>query len=155
LGRLHLHGTLLFYNIRVASRFAYSPWKTTLAVAAAVLLYLGWVVLNRHWDSQGLEDRARRERESGRRLPDDLNTDRLKILQFYVAPPEIEKGGRALLCYGAINAQTVSIEPGGHKLTASLSRCLEVSAEKTTVFTLTAEDQARKRETATVQLRVK
>lgn len=120
-----------------------------------MLLYLGWVVLNRHWDSQGIEDRGRRQREAARRLPDELNTERLKILQFYVVPPDIERGGRALLCYGVINARAVGVEPGGHKLTPSLSRCMEVRAERTTMFTLTAEDKDGRQETATVELRVR
>jgi hypothetical protein len=63
------------------------------------------------------------------------------IMQFYASPPEVEKGGRTLLCYGVENARTVWLSPPRQELTASHTRCVEAFPSATTKYTLTAEGE--------------
>jgi hypothetical protein len=128
--------------------------KATLLTLAAAILYVGWVFLNRYWDEAGQRERLRRQKEASGALPSELSTAEMKILQFYATPPEVAPGGQALVCYGAINAASVRIDPGNHVLTSSLSRCIQVSLKSTTLFTLTAENAKGQRQTASVEVRV-
>jgi hypothetical protein len=64
-----------------------------------------------------------------------------KITQFYASPPAVPKGDKALLCYGVEGAAAVRVEPPVEKLNPSLSRCIEVTPQATTTYTLTAEDR--------------
>ena len=62
-----------------------------------------------------------------------------KITQFYAPEPAVAKGEKSLLCYGVENAKTVWLTPPRTELTASASRCVEVTPASTTTYTLTAE----------------
>lgn len=63
-----------------------------------------------------------------------------KITQFYASPPVMPKGDKALLCYGVEGAKAVRVDPPVEKLAPALTRCFEVKPEKTTSYTLIAED---------------
>jgi hypothetical protein len=62
-----------------------------------------------------------------------------RITQFYVNVGAIAKGETALLCYGVENAKSVTITPLEEKVAPALSRCLEVSPQHTTQYTIMAE----------------
>jgi hypothetical protein len=62
-----------------------------------------------------------------------------KITQFYASEPAVAKGEKSLLCYGVENAKTVWMTPPRTELTASPSRCVEVTPTSTTTYKLTAE----------------
>lgn len=62
-----------------------------------------------------------------------------KITQFYATAPNLARGEKELLCYGVENATAVTLEPPHQELTASLSRCVEVTPAETTTYRLTAE----------------
>jgi len=63
----------------------------------------------------------------------------VRITQLYTSASGIAKGETALLCYGVENAKTVWLEPPRQELSAALARCVEVSPNVTTTYTLTAE----------------
>jgi hypothetical protein len=54
----------------------------------------------------------------------------------------VAKGDKTLLCYGVDGATAVRIEPPVEKLNPSLSRCIEVTPQATTIYTLKAEDRS-------------
>src|SRR4029077_18787909 len=62
-----------------------------------------------------------------------------KITQFYTTVPQLARGERALICYGVENARAVSLTPPRQVLSAAVSRCVEVTPEADTTYTLTAE----------------
>jgi hypothetical protein len=138
----------------VTARFHYSPLKATLLVLLLAVLYIAWVFINRYWDERGLQGAAQKKREDASRLPEALGTDQLKIVQFYASPPQVAPGGSALLCYGVINAAAVSIAPNVDPITPALSRCVPVSPQQTTRYTLSAQSKAGEKRTATVEIRV-
>lgn len=62
-----------------------------------------------------------------------------RITQFYASPASIGRGEKTLLCYGVENAKTVRLAPENRELSAALSRCVDITPEQTTTYTLTAE----------------
>lgn len=65
-----------------------------------------------------------------------------RITQFYATAPKLPAGEKSLLCYGVENAKAVWLSPPRQELSAALSRCVEVTPEATTKYTLTAAGNA-------------
>jgi hypothetical protein len=63
----------------------------------------------------------------------------VRITQLYTSASNVAKGEKALVCYGVENAKTVWLEPPRQELSAALARCVEVTPDATTTYTLTAE----------------
>jgi hypothetical protein len=78
----------------------------------------------------------------------------LKVLAFYANPVEVQRGSRALVCYGVSNATSVSIQPPLGETWPSTARCLEVMATKDTEYKLTARDNNGHEEARAVTLHV-
>jgi hypothetical protein len=114
-------------------RFHRRLWFVTVT---AVVVYLTWVFGSRWWYARQVERRAERRVSP---LPAELTGSDLKILHFYVNPAMAPPGGRALLCYGVLNAATVAVSPPVGDLKPSLSRCIEVRPARTTEYRLTAQ----------------
>jgi len=62
-----------------------------------------------------------------------------KILHFYASQGEIQKGERALICYGVEDALSVRMEPAVEELKPILNRCFAVSPAGTTEYKLIAQ----------------
>jgi hypothetical protein len=108
----------------------------TTAIAAS---YLAWVFVTRsiaagRWTRRNEAADARAAAFSRVYGGTDV-----KILQFYARDGNIVEGTKSVICYGVLNARTVRIDPAVEGVGPSLNRCVEVSAEKETLYTLTAE----------------
>jgi hypothetical protein len=126
-------------------------WRVTAVTASLCAIYLAIVFGGRYLDRQESE-RAAKERFS--RLPAELESEELKILQFYVSPPAVPPGGKALICYGVLNAVKVEIDPPVEQLKPSLNRCFEVRPRATATYRLTATAKSGAAVTAEFKLRV-
>ncbi len=73
-------------------------------------------------------------------VPAELNTDEVRILNFYAARIP-ERGRPFTLCYGVVNAARVEMDPPLAELFPSISRCVEATLDKPTRATLTAYGQ--------------
>jgi hypothetical protein len=125
----------------------------TSAVLVAAILYAAWTFYSR-WD----ENRKIEQETAARRLELDQTTllmigSDLKITQFY-APPAIQAGQQALICYGVTNAARVRIQPALEPITPSLARCIQASPRATTSYTLTAEDNSGHSVSQTITVKV-
>jgi hypothetical protein len=78
----------------------------------------------------------------------------LKITQFYSTAPTVARGEKAELCYGVEHASSVWLSPPRQELSAAISRCVEVSPEKTTTYTLTAQNEQGQSATQNVTVAV-
>jgi hypothetical protein len=115
-----------------------------LAVAlAAAVLYDGWIFYSR-WSSARRAEQAQQEKEASdaRKTIEMLGGDQLKILDFYVSPAVVNRGGHAVLCYGVNGAKTVRIEPHVEDVRPALSHCMQISPGADTEYKLTAADAA-------------
>jgi hypothetical protein len=130
--------------------------KIPLFMLALAALYVGWVFFSRWSENRTAEQAAEAARaRDNAKIVEMYGSGELKILNFYTTADTIRHGGKTLLCYGVSNAAAVRIEPGVEPLRPSLSRCVEVTPRQDTQYTLTAEDAAGHRSTATLVVRVK
>jgi hypothetical protein len=124
-----------------------------IVVVVVVAGYVGWVFYSRWDDNRRIQaEAAAKKRDEAQRAVDAMGGDRFEILMFYASPGRIHRGESSMLCYGVSNAKTVSIEPKSGAVWPSLSRCLTVSPEKTTTFTLTAQDAAGNSKTQSLEI---
>lgn len=128
-------------------------WTWILPALAA--LYAGGVFYTR-WDKdrQAEQRRIEQEREDARRSFEAMGGGRFEILSFYVTPGIVRRGEEVRVCYGVTGAKTVRLEPQPHRVWPSLSRCVTVTPQQDTTYTLTIEDAEGKTKTATVTVRV-
>lgn len=141
-----------------------SPFKNPLlyssAILVVVLLTILFVMFSRWQDTrnrehQAAEERAAKQHEQDRAAVEQLGGKDFDILSFYASPGTIHLGDSAQLCYGVSNAKTVTLEPQPHSVWPSESKCVEVSPEKTTTYTLTIVDAAGKIKSETLEVKVR
>jgi hypothetical protein len=116
------------------------PYTSALFVLA--LLYLAWTFYARWSNSRSMRQAADAEKAKADAQIVRMYAGELKILSFYTTSGTIRRGRKTLLCYGVASAVKVRIEPGVEPLKPSLSRCVEVSPVKDTLYSLTAEDES-------------
>jgi len=131
--------------------FGYTWW----ILLAFVCIYLSVVFLTRRSAHRALiEDHRERKEAQERAIVDAYGGQDLAILNFYANPAAIRKGETTEICYSVPNAESVRIEPPVENVWPSLSRCVEVSPETDTVYTLIAEDANGNRVTADTAVEV-
>jgi hypothetical protein len=121
---------------------------------AAGVAYLAWTWIERHEATVRMERGLRTGRRS--ELPGVDNTGTgVKITQFYARSGEMTDAEPNLICYGVLNAKSVSMEPPVENLTPSSNRCFWVEPKQDTTYTLFAAGFDGKRDSASFQVRVK
>jgi hypothetical protein len=134
--------------MRKALRWGWIP-------VVAAFLYSGWVLYNRGAQNRQIDAAHERSRaKDDAAIVEKLGGGELKVVAFYANPAVVRPGSRGLLCYGVVNAKTVSIDPPVPDVGPALSRCVEVSPSQTTMYTLTAEDANGKKATSTASILV-
>jgi hypothetical protein len=136
-----------------------SLWKNpaiyTGAIILAAALYAATIFYGRWQENREIEQRAaEKRRDLDAQIVENMGGKRLEIQSFYAAPGHIRRGDSSQLCYGVANAKKVTLDPPAGAVWPSLTRCLNVSPEKTTVYTLTIEDEKGNHRTETITLTV-
>ena len=67
----------------------------------------------------------------------------------------MHRGEEVDLCYGVSNAKTVTLVPQPNAVWPSYSRCVQVSPQKTTTYTLTVTDAAGNTKSASLTVEVR
>ncbi len=120
------------------------------------ILYVGWVFFSRWQENREIEEKAAaQKRAEDQRAVEMLGGNSFDILAFYASPGTIRRGETAKLCYGVSGAKSVRLEPQSDPVWPSYSRCVTVSPQKDTSYTLTAEDSAGHTKTATLLVQVR
>lgn len=132
-------------------------WKIVFTIAALIVI---WIFFSRWWQNHSIAYRAReaaaeKQRADDRATLEQMGGRELAIQTFYASPAETRRGQQVQLCYGVANAKSVKLEPQSNPVWPSYSRCVEVTPEKTTTYTLTIADAAgnTKSQSLTVQVR--
>ena len=128
-------------------------WVTVVLTAA----YLVFVFVSRHESTRRFSDPTaqREEAESNARFLSTYGGAEVKILQFYAREGTLVEGASTVICYGVVNAKSVTIEPKVDGVSPSLNRCVAVAPEKDTTYTMTAEGNNGKKVSASFLLSVK
>jgi len=120
-------------------------WIPVLVVA----LYTGWIFWQRHpWWPWAEPANIARD-------PMAVYGKHVRILQFYARNREVAPGNKALLCYGVVNTREVRLDPPVEKMWPAVSRCFEVTPDKSTRYTLTAEGAEHTTVSQSVEIAVK
>jgi hypothetical protein len=136
-----------------------SPLLYSSVVVGITLLVVLWILFSRWGENRSIERRAREENsrkqlENDRIALEQLGGKDLAIQSFYASPGAIHKGESAQLCYGVANAKTVKLEPQPNAVWPSHARCVSVSPQKTTTYTLTVSDASGNTQTESLQVKV-
>jgi hypothetical protein len=126
--------------------------RYTIPVVLAAFLYLGWTLTSRYLANRKFAAKTVKS------PPPPAYVDhgsKVKILQFYAVPGELVEGGKAILCYGVVNAKAVRIDPPVEELAPSMNRCFNVAPKRDTRYTLTAEGADGPPATESFVIRVK
>ena len=119
-------------------------WKAaglnTLVVLVLSGAYVGFRLYTRHTESEEFTRKQTKARDEP--LPEIYKSEQLEILGFYVNPRRISAGEKASLCWGVLNAKSVSASPGVEEISPSMSRCVTVTPAHTTTYKLKAVDAA-------------
>ena len=130
------------------------------AVLGVALLVVLWILYSR-WQEDRLIERRNREETWRKQLESDRNTveqlggKELAIQSFYATPGAAKKGETVQLCYGVANAKTVRLEPQPNAVWPSYARCVNVSPDKTTTYTLAISDASGKTLSQSLQVTVR
>jgi len=137
-----------------------NPFLYTWSVLAIVALVVGWIIFSRWHENRGIETRAKEERtrkqlEQDRMALEQFGGKDLAIQNFYASPGNIRHGETVKLCYGVANAKTVKLEPQSNPVWPSYSRCVDVTPNKSTTYTLTIADAAGNTRTESLEVKVR
>jgi len=121
-------------------------WVPVLLVA----LYTGFVFWQRNptWPF-GIRTHVRVESD-----PMAAYGNGVKILNFY-GPREVLPAGKAVVCYGVVNAIAVRLDPPVERLWPALSRCFEVKPVQSVRYIITAEGKEHATVSASIEIAVK
>lgn len=136
-----------------------NPLLYSSVVVGIALLTVLWILLSRWQENRSIERRAnaestRKRLENDRITLEQLGGKDLAIQSFYASPGAVHKGENAQLCYGVANAKTVKLEPQPNPVWPSYARCVSVSPQKTTTYTLTISDASGNIKTQSLQIKV-
>ncbi|HUI55856.1 MAG TPA: hypothetical protein VLY04_12845 [Bryobacteraceae bacterium] len=116
--------------------------EVPLRVAAVIALaYLLWVFAERYAANRRLFARLEPAppAPANAKFEATYGASAVKILQFYARDGVVTEDHSTLICYGVMNARSVRIEPPVEGVSVSFNRCVEVTPEHDTRYTLTAE----------------
>jgi hypothetical protein len=132
-----------------------NPYLYSGIILLAVVVYVSILLLSRYNSDLQYERRnAEKAAEDDRAAIEQLGGSELAIRAFYIAPSAIHRGQSAQLCYDVANAKSATLDPPAGEVWPSHNRCLNLSPNKTTAYTLTISDSSGKSASQTVELQV-
>jgi hypothetical protein len=119
------------------------------------IIYVGGFFFFR-WEENRAFARQQAEQQSARdaQTVEAMGGDRFDILRLYISPPEVRPGETAHLCYGVSQTKSVTLDPPVAPVWPAFSRCIPVTPDKDTTYTLTADDGAGHTKTSSVSIKV-
>src|ERR1035441_588210 len=126
-----------------------------LRVAAVIaLIYLLYVFLVRHRAEKRFSGQHTASEAATRAFDAAYGGTDVKILQFYARDGVLYEGKSTMICYGVVNAKSVTMDPPMEAVYAALNRCVEAAPKRDTTYVLTAEGENGKRVSASFTIRL-
>ncbi len=132
-------------------RRAEIPLRVAVVIA---LVYLLYVFLGRHSAVKRFSARPTASDGATTAFDAAYGGSDLKILQFYARDGVLYEGKSTVICYGVVNAKSVTIDPPTEGVSVSLNRCVEAAPKRDTTYVLTAEGENGKTASASFTIRV-
>ncbi len=124
------------------------------------VLYVAWTFYSRYSEVREARKReaaeiSQKEIADARALKDAYGGDQLTIVSFSAQDSVVKPGGKTRLCYSVSNATKVTITPDVNDVRPSYSNCIDVTVNKTTDYTLTAQDGKGNSQKASIAVRTR
>src|ERR1035441_1402615 len=132
-------------------RQAKIPLRVAVVIALAYLLY---VFLARHSAEKRFSEQHTAADAATSAFDAAYGGTAVKILQFYARDGVLYEGKSTVICYGVVNAKSVTIDPPISGVGVSLNRCVEAAPKRNTAYVLTAEGENGKTASASFTIRV-
>ena len=123
-------------------------------VAVIALAYLLYVFLARHSAEKRFTGQPAAAGAATSAFDAAYGGTDVKILQFYARDGVLYEGKSTLICYGVVNAKSVTIDPPMQGIYASFNRCVEAAPKRDTTYVLTADGENGKSVSASFTIRV-
>src|ERR1035438_1186459 len=133
-------------------RRAAIPLRVAVVLALAYLLY---VLLARHSAEKRFSEQHTAADAATSAFDAAYGGTGRSILQFYARDGVLYEGKSTVICYGVVNAKSVTIDPpiqGGAYV--SFNRCVEAAPKRDTTYVLTAQGNSGKTVSASFTIRV-
>ena len=131
------------------------PFTSVALIIAA--LYVAWTFYSRHQsDRAAAEQLAARQQQARQRVVDQVFGDgEVKFVAFGADSAVLKRGESTQLCYGVVNAKTVTVDPPVEPLKPSYHHCMQITPVKTTSYTITADDGKGHKQSQAVTINVR
>jgi hypothetical protein len=140
---------------------AESPLKKLLPFTAVgviiAALYVAWTFYSRHQSEVLAQQQiASSQQESRQRVVEQVfGNGEIKFTAFAAGAGLIAPGEKTELCYGVMNATTVTMDPPIEPLKPTYHHCIEIAPVRTTTYTITASDGKGQSQSHSLTIRVK
>jgi hypothetical protein len=137
--------------MRKLLRQAEIPLRVLVVVALAYLLY---VFLARHSTEKRFSEPHTASDAATSAFDAAYGGADVKIVQFYARDGVLYEGKSTVICYGVVNARSVTIDPPIPWVGVSSNRCVEAAPKRDTTYVLTAEGENGKKVSASFTIRL-
>ena len=130
------------------------PYTTVAVIIAA--LYVAWTFYSRYESNKQAVERIQAQREAARkRVVDQIyGSGEIRFTAFTADNGVLQRGQTTQLCYGVVNAESVTLNPAVEPIKPSYHHCVEIAPKQTTTYTLTAKDAAGHSKSESLTIRV-
>ena len=130
---------------------------TTIALVIA-MIYAGWTLYSRHESTRRMmeQNAAKRKEAQQDQYHTIFGSGEIRFTTFYASAGVLRPGQTAQLCYGALNATTLKLDPAPSEPVKPTARhCVDIAPKTTTTYTLTAGDGKGNTKTQSLTVQVK
>jgi len=131
------------------------PYTTVAVVLAA--LYVAWIFYSRYESNQKAQQEIQTKKQEAVKREADLiyGSGEIKFTTFGAATGVLKRGETTQLCYGVVNATTVKLDPPVEQAKPVFRRCVDISPQHTTTYTITASDAKGNSQSESITVQVK
>lgn len=129
---------------------------TTVALILAVL-YVAWTFYSRQQRAKESEAAVEKAQQDAEKKQADMvfGSGQVKFLVFSASPGLVKRGENTRLCYGVVNAEKLTIEPGvGEEVKPTSRHCVEIVPKATTTYTMTGTNAKGQSDQTSLTVRV-
>ena len=131
------------------------PYTTVITIVVA--LYVAWTMYSRYSATRDAAEAARAKAAAAEQQRNALITQHgeLSFTTFYASDAAVRPGQSTQLCYGVMNADSVTLDPPVEPVKPTERHCMEIAPKATTTYTITAKNSAGQSKSLSLTVRVK
>ena len=138
-----------------------SPFEAVLPYTTVALIivagWVAWTFYQRHESNVAAQRALEQKQEAARKhvVDEVYGSGEIRFLGFSADRGLLNRGESTELCYGIVNAKTLTLNPPVEPVTPSYHHCVEIAPKTTTTYTLAADDGKGHTKSESLTVRVK